>query len=338
MPKRHKDAIKVYQRHVLKPTKKKKVPKQHKLIQQILSVIFLVAVVTILVTNYLQRPILPKSYGSGQDSNGYYYYSLVEENDYYYRANGLSGDLLSTVLHQLLQETITPQTYGTAKQVLAKSDRSRDPSNKVWNIYDGALVEPTWDAKSWHREHVWPNSRLGIPRVAESSKNQGSDLHNLRAITPSVNSSRSNRYFAYGEGTHHTTVLNGYYPGDEHKGDVARILFYMAIMYDFLILTDDEDILKDSSNAYLMEGAKMGRLSLLLAWHKDDPVDEFEIYRNHTIYQAQGNRNPFIDKPEYVHLIWEQMEISDLTPNPSFIRVQTHIFMSMIENKRLYVM
>jgi hypothetical protein len=64
---------------------------------------------------------------------------------------------------------------------------------------------------------------------------------------------------------------------------------------------------------------------LLIQWHKEDPVDEFEIHRNEFIYSGiatdpydtpinpQGNRNPFIDKPELVHLIWEGKTIEDLT-------------------------
>ena len=330
MPRKRIERIKVYERPVVKPTKKKRVPKQRQLLQQIFGIIFLVGLISALLSTYLQRPIPPKLYGVGQDANGYYYYHLVSENDYYSPANGLSGDTLSRVLNRLLNDTIQPQTYGTAKQILAQSDLSQVEPKRVWNIYDGALVQPTWDAKSWHREHVWPNSRLGIPRVSESSRNQGSDLHNLRTITPSINSSRGNRYFASGQGENQLTDLGGYFPGDEHKGDVARILFYMAIMYDFLILTDDIDELNDSTHTYSMEGVKMGRLSLLIEWHKEDPVDEFEQHRNHAIFLAQGNRNPFIDKPEYVHLIWEGMAISDLTPSPGLKHHHPPVFFSMV--------
>ena len=67
-------------------------------------------------------------------------------------------------------------------------------------IYSNHEIIPYWDGgKTWAREHVWPNSRLGIPRVSGSSTNQGADVHNLRAINKGVNSSRSNRYFVDGE-------------------------------------------------------------------------------------------------------------------------------------------
>ena len=47
-----------------------------------------------------------------------------------------------------------------------------------------------------------------------------------------------------------------------------------------------------------------GKLSVLLQWHKQDPVDEYEKQRNEKIYEIQGNRNPFIDHPEWVEKIW----------------------------------
>jgi hypothetical protein len=95
-----------------------------------------------------------------------------------------------------------------------------------------------------------------------------------------------------------------------------------VIMYDFLTLTDDN--LEDESNHYTMAGATMGKLFLLLEWHKEDPVDDFERQRNQVIFEAQGNRNPFIDKPEYVHLIWENKTIEELLEPEDPIE-ETHV-------------
>ena len=202
--------------------------------------------------------------------------------------------------------------YGDARYVLEEADQDPNDETKLWNIYDGSLVSAVWDAgATWQREHVWPNSRLGVERVANSETNQASDIHNLRAITPSINYSRSNNYYGDGSGEAGNTE-DGYYPGDEHRGDVARILFYMATMYDFLTLTNDTDLLNDESHNYEMEGTYMGKLSLLLTWHREDPVSAFEIARNNEIFSVQANRNPFIDHPEYVHLIWENQTIENL--------------------------
>jgi hypothetical protein len=46
--------------------------------------------------------------------------------------------------------------------------------------------------------------------------------------------------------------------------------------------------------------AHMGLLSVLLAWHQQDPVDDKERHRNDAVFQRQGNRNPFIDNPDWV--------------------------------------
>lgn len=255
-------------------------------------------------------PSVP-TYSADQNEDGFYYYQTASSGDYYYSANLLMRSALLSQLNQISNEHLDPVRYADAKVILALSDLDLNDPSKIWNVYNGDLVEAAWDGASWHREHVWPNSRLGIPRVDESERSQASDLHNLRAITPAINSSRSDRFYSDGSGEATTTEDGGYYPGDEHKGDVARILFYMAVTYDFLILTDTG--LEDESNHYTMDGVKMGKLSLLLEWHKEDPVSDFERQRNEVIFQHQKNRNPFIDRPEFAHLIWEGKTIDQLT-------------------------
>lgn len=86
------------------------------------------------------------------------------------------------------------------------------------------------------------------------------------------------------------------------KGDVARMLFYMVVRYDESELDLElVDSIKDRSN----KDPEHGKLSTLLKWHNDDPVDNYERYRNHIIYDKyQHNRNPFIDHPEFVSRIW----------------------------------
>jgi endonuclease I len=301
-----------YMRPVVKPTKRKKVSMNRTSFYRVLAFIIFFILAAIYIYDVFSKVPNQPTYSANQNEEGFYYYTYVDPNDYYYSANDLVKEQLKSTLYTILNDTMDAKAYGLAKVVLAEADLSIEQPNFVRNIYDGKLVSATWDAYSWNREHVWPNSRLGIPRVSDSSINQGSDLHNLRAITPSVNSSKGDRYFKAGEGDAKTVTGGGYYPGDDDRGDVARILFYMATMYDFLILTDDDDLLSDTSGHYNLEGARMGKLSLLLLWHKEDPVDEFERRRNQVIYEAQGNRNPFIDKPEYVHLIWEDKTISEL--------------------------
>ena len=107
-------------------------------------------------------------------------------------------------------------------------------------------------------------------------------------------------------------------PQDSDKGDIARALFYMAACYNNF--SGNETITQFNPNLLLVDYATsdgaaeessathpvtMGILSDLLEWHKMDPVDEYEIHRNNLIYKNfQHNRNPFIDFPEWVDMIW----------------------------------
>jgi len=189
-------------------------------------------------------------------------------------------------------------SYGDSRYLL--DDIDEDPNNpeKILTIYTRELVDEEWDAGvTWNREHVWPNSRLGVPRVDNSDLSIASDLHNLRACVSSINSSRSNKVYAL------TTTSSTYYPGDFDKGDVARILFYMLVMYDELELVE-EILPNDPSTNYTLEGADMSILQYLIMWHYEDDVDAFEQARNDAIFTFQNNRNPFIDYEYLVELVW----------------------------------
>jgi len=226
---------------------------------------------------------------------------------YYASLNGLTGQQFKTALQNLLLSThIRPISYGEARFVLEQSDAITIPQGTyLYGIYSSHNIVRYWDGGStWNREHVWPNSKLGIPRVANTQRNIGSDVHNLRVINPSVNSSRSNRYFDIGPTGSFTTIgTEAYDPGIDHRGDVARILFYMYVRYN--------DVL-DLSNivSEILEGTSystsntMGLLNVLISWHQQDPVSDFERNRNEVIFQYQGNRNPFIDNPSYVGILF----------------------------------
>ncbi len=155
-------------------------------------------------------------------------------------------------------------------------------------VYSQASVSGNWYCPlgdcTWNREHVWPQSWLGYDTTMSA------DLHNLKPADPSYNSSRGNKYFG------NTTTTQLYAPPAIVKGDIARILFYMIIMYDDLTLIEANE---GSVN-------EMGNLSYLIDWHFDDPVDDFERNRNDVIYSFQDNRNPFIDYPDFYTLIYDE--------------------------------
>lgn len=258
-----------------------------------------------------EKPYKP-NYQSEQNDEGFYYYSFVPKQDYYYTANHLTENLLKEELRRIISSQVSHQTFDETSSILEMSDLSITDPTKLWNLFDGLYTTPEWDDElSWMRMHVWPNTRLGVSPILGYQRNIAADLHNIRAIRPSVYSFYDQRFYSDGSGVFKQTDDGGFYPGDEHKGDVARILLYMAVRYSHLILSDD-DLAIDTAKWYTSDATTMGKLSLLLAWHKEDPVDDFERQRNETIYRYQNNRNPFIDKPEYVHLIWENKTINDL--------------------------
>ncbi len=155
----------------------------------------------------------------------------------------------------------------------------------------------------WNREHVWAKSHGGFG----TAKGEGTDLHHLRPTDTTVNSSRSNLDFDNGGIPHKEAKGNfsdtdSWEPRDEVKGDTARMLFYMALRYE-----GDEGELDLELNDKVENGSNPfhGKVSVLLEWHSMDPVDERERRRNNLIFEEyQGNRNPFIDHPEWAEMIW----------------------------------
>ncbi len=319
-----------------KKYKKLKRSKEYKIIMLIVSLL-----IAGIIYFFFSQPNVDIVYSSSQNDDGFYYYVReTETSSYYYDANDLESIQLQNKLYDIISTNFQAKTYDDARDILQEADATLEDSSKVLNIYDGTMVQAVWDAGvTWNREHVWPNSRLGVDRVNGSERSIASDLHNLRAATPRVNSARSDRVYTDGSGKYEVNEDGGFYPGDEHIGDVARILFYMVTMYDELTLTNDMNDLLDESDHYTPNGARMGVLSILLKWHKLDPVDDFERQRNDVIFVEQGNRNPFIDHPEYVHLIWEEKTVSDLI-KPVEETVETSFFnthlLALIEKEYIY--
>jgi endonuclease I len=146
----------------------------------------------------------------------------------------------------------------------------------------------------WNREHVYPKS-LATPALETDSAGSGTDLHNLRAADTQMNSTRNNNVYEGGSGNAGLTT-NGFYPGDEYKGDVARIIMYMYTRYPVQCAANAVGYGPKSYNANIPD--------IFLEWNKDDPVSAYEINRNEIIYGYQGNRNPFIDNPYLATIIW----------------------------------
>jgi len=208
---------------------------------------------------------------------------------YYDAAAGKSGADLKAALNTIINSNLTRVSYGDARYILDETDRDPSNSNNCILVYLGTSVSGTWDGTTWNREHVWPQSLMGTD-VNNSSIGVGSDLQNLKPADPNENIYRGNKYYS----NQNTAV--SYAPREAVKGDIARILFYMAVMYES---SPDLELVNTPPELY-----QMGLLDILIDWNTQDPVDDFERNRNEVIYTYQHNRNPFIDHPEYVDLIW----------------------------------
>ncbi len=154
----------------------------------------------------------------------------------------------------------------------------------------------------WNREHVYPKS-LGTPNFGNSGP--GADAHHLRACDVQRNSMRGNLRFGSGSGAaSYKTSQSYWYPGDEFKGDVARIVMYLYLRYGNQCLP--KNVGTGSATA-----SDNNMLNLFLQWNAQDPVSDLELQRNPILEHLQGNRNPFIDNPGFATIIWGGPQAED---------------------------
>ncbi|AOH56870.1 ribonuclease [Peribacillus muralis] len=225
---------------------------------------------------------------------------------YYDTAIGKSGSSLKNALHEIIDDHVEI-SYANVWDALRETDEDPNNANNVILLYTGRSQGKTVNGSGvndWNREHVWAKSHGDFG----TTLGPGTDLHHLRPADVSVNSTRNNLDFDNG-GSEHSEAKGNYYdsdswePRDGVKGDVARMLFYMAVRYE----GDDGEIDLELNNQVNNGTAPYhGKLSVLLKWNEQDPVDAFERNRNEVIYNKyQHNRNPFIDHPEWASAIWK---------------------------------
>jgi len=230
--------------------------------------------------------------------------------DYYTSATNKLGATLKSALHAIIGPH-TVRSYDDARTILQVLDV--DPSNatKVVLVYSGYSVTKTWDSGvTWNREHLWPQSRGVNTGPAEG------DLFNLRPSDPVVNSTRGNKWFDNsnpGDAGYKSPAAvlaplcssdsDSWQPRPTEQGDIARAMFYMDTCYDGSMAgTMDLEL---TNVVPATSTNQMGILYTLLQWHIDDPVDELERRRNDLIYDNyQTNRNPYVDQPEYVQMVY----------------------------------
>jgi endonuclease I len=225
---------------------------------------------------------------------------------YYAAAAGKSGEALKTALHNIVSSNITTISYDAVWNALKVTDQDPNNSANVILLYSGISRSKTLNggnSGNWNREHVWPQSHGDFG----TGNGPGTDLHHLRPEDVSINATRGNKDFdnggtAVSGASGNYTDADSWEPRSAIKGDVARMIFYMAVRYeggDSWADLEVNNAVNNGSNPYT------GKLSTLLAWHSQDPPSTAEKNRNQIIYSSyQRNRNPFIDHPEWVSSIF----------------------------------
>ncbi len=249
----------------------------------------------------------------------------------YYSSATSTGQTLKWELHEIINghEERTYTNLWTDFQ-----DTDPKPNGNVWDMYSdkGGCLDPPYEfifvtdqcgiysneGDCYNREHSFPQGWWGGSSGDDDTVY--TDLFHLYPTDGKVNGDRGSWEFGV-VASPTNTYQNGskkgsnsysgspgataFEPIDEYKGDLARSYFYLAARYADRISNwttspmIDGDI-SDSDGSVFEEWA----LNMLIEWHTNDPVSQKELNRNDEIYSIQGNRNPFIDNPDFVDDIW----------------------------------
>ncbi len=254
---------------------------------------------------------------------------------YYNGADGKSGYELKTALYNIIKNhndrgySALWTFYMTGDILPSNLTNSGNSNNIIWDIYSYYPTGPnpyeytagsdqcgnySGEGSCYNREHTFPKSWFNN---AAPMKN---DVVHILPTDGYTNGRRSN--YPYSEVGTTTWVsqngsklgssnVNGYWgtafePIDEFKGDLARIYFYMATRYENVIAnwqnnSSNADAVLDGTSDHVYED---WYLDLMVKWSNEDPVSQKELNRNNKIYEYQNNRNPFVDHPEYITMIW----------------------------------
>lgn len=215
---------------------------------------------------------------------------------YYERFENLTGSVLRTELRAKIVPH-TRVTYDAAYDHLEYIDEDPNNTANILTIYGSESILKTKRSQSttgyWNREHCWPQS-LG----ADSGTGPNTDMHHLMAEEMTLNSSRNNSVFNYVSNPTNSRfgckwTGTQFEAADNVKGNVARAMFYMELVYG---ASHNFTLVDSTSPSY----AQMGVKSTLIEWHKADAPDERDARRCDRVAERQGNRNPYSDRPDFV--------------------------------------
>ena len=279
--------------------------------------------------------------------------------DYYDGASALSGYALKTKLHEIISAKNINWHYGDLTAFYNQTDLDRYYDHTASNttilldiyseIPDGPdayeyttaniIGSANAEGQGWNREHMMPQSTFN------SNYPMYSDMFYVIPTDARINQLRSNYPYGKAGSTNHYTFTNGskisnngtpgsgytgrvYEPIDEFKGDVARSLLYFSVRYEGKLSSfnyfNGTSAANDRSPLDGTEEKAFENwyINLLLQWHNQDPVSQKEINRNNAVYSIQKNRNPFIDHPEWVNIIWTQTPDGSAPQPPVNLNVQ----------------
>lgn len=258
------------------------------------------------------------------------YYNTVESQV----ANGLDCMPLKQALHDLIDNHTVRDYFADLTPFICTYDV--DANGIIIDRYKGTSYSCSGNSlpSAMNREHVLPKSWWG----GSTSVTQYSDFHNLFPSDAVTNSDKSayplglvstsiNGNYPYTsfpmtniglDGQPCTNINNGttfddfvFEPDNGYKGDFARVFLYMAVRYqDEIINQNWKNVNSQTASVFSNDMLTIYEpclLTMLLQWHNQDAPSALEIARNNAIALSthQGNRNPFIDHPEYASLIWE---------------------------------
>ena len=250
---------------------------------------------------------------------------------YYDTVDTSSRETLRQTVHDVIDgHTKIPYTSSSTDtwDVLELADEDPYDSGRILDLYRNRVYPKYGTGNNYYnREHTWPKS-YGFPDDGWDNLPY-TDCHHLFLCDIGYNGARDSRVFddctsscsSYVtddydgvSGTNYTrdlTPVGVWQTWLYRRGDVARAIFYMDVRYEGdtgsepdLIVTDDTALIVASQTGNNEDIAYMGLLTTLLEWHAVDPVDDKERSRNDVIYDYQHNRNPFIDHPEWVDLLF----------------------------------
>lgn len=273
-----------------------------------LAVVLAVSVVLPSVTNSSNVAIADSSTTAYYSGN---YYNSIDTS--------LRGDDFRDKLANLITTTHTNYTsYAGLANAYKTTDAVPNKSGYITWFYTGTEVKFSGfggKGGQTNREHVWPKD--GGSAFSATSE-CGSDAHHLRPTECNLNSTRGSKSFgeveqstqnvvnqnksaSYGDGTADSLCYTSgsfFYPAAGYRGATARILMYVQTRWG------------NKFNLQFVDGAghskTIGDFKTLMKWHLEELPTQEEINRNQAVYEIQGNRNPFIDHPEYAAYIYSE--------------------------------